>query len=123
MRGRSIQINISQLQLLQTYVDGFRNVRNVGHDLGRYEQLLPLDATLLDGKAQFLLGLIDLGTVEVIVSHFDRGFHRLDQVAIQAGILAGLEPGGAGAISELFLSARETGMLVVYLRQAWTRHR
>lgn len=101
MVGGFIQVNITQLKLLETRIDGVRNVRYVGDDLGGYEQLFSLHATLLNSESQFPFSVVNLRAVQVVVSQFDCSLYRLDQFTIDGGVSGFFEPGSPGAISEL----------------------
>ena len=80
---------------------------------GRHEQVLSRDATLADGEAQFGLGVIHLGAVQMAVPQSNRSFDRFDQIPADGSVLSRLVPGGAGAITELdrrqSKSAEKTG--------------
>lgn len=89
------------LQLLQTQLQGGGNVGNIRQHLGRDEELVTAHAGLFDGHAEFGLGFVDFGAVEVVVAHVDGGDGAVDAVLVELGFVAGLVPHGAGAIGEL----------------------
>lgn len=95
----ALQVNIVESQFLQTCVDGFGDVGNVGDDFGCDEKLLSRRTAFLDGGAEFAFCIIDFGPVEVVVAHLDGCFYGFDESAVGFAIVAGLVPGGSGAVA------------------------
>lgn len=59
------QVDVVQLQLLQAGLDRIWDVIDVVHDLGSDEELLPVNAALLDGNTKLGLGLVDCQLVSM----------------------------------------------------------
>ena len=96
-----IQIYMIDLQLLQTQFESAGDVGDVGQHLGRDEELVTADVGLFDGHAEFGLGLVDFGAVEVVVAQVDGRDGAVDAVLVELGLVAGLVPGGAGSVGKL----------------------
>jgi hypothetical protein len=86
-------------ELLQAHVQRSRDVSDVRQDFGHDVELLAGNARLLDGGPQLSLGLVDFGAVEVVVAEADGGFGAVDACLVELGLVAGLVPGGAGAVA------------------------
>jgi hypothetical protein len=86
-------------KLLQAHVQRSRDVSDVRQDLGHDVELLAGDAGLLNGGSQLGLSLVDFGAVEVVVAEADGGFGAVDACLVELGLVAGLVPGGAGAVA------------------------
>lgn len=99
-KNRNIQVDIIQLELLQTGLQCGRNIGHVLVHLGGDEQLVSGQVALRNGLAELFLGSVDFGSVEVIISQVHGTLDRVDQVAIQIGVGV-LEPCCAGPISDL----------------------
>lgn len=86
-------------KLLQARVQRSRDVSDVRQDLGHDVKLLAGDAGLLDGGPQLGLSLVDFGAIEMVVAEADGGFGAVDAGLVELGLVAGLVPGGAGAVA------------------------
>lgn len=100
-KGKSIQIHIIQLELLQTRLDGSRDICQIIHNLGGHEQLVAWHLALFDRHPQFRLGAVDLCAIQVAVAQADGGFDGFNQVPVDRRLVARLVPGGACAIGQL----------------------
>lgn len=100
-RMDQIEVDIVQPQLLQTRVDGAGDILNVGNHFGGDEELVARHAALLDGIAQLLFGIVDLGAVQVRVSRLDRQLGGIDQFLVLWRIRVRLVPCRARAIADL----------------------
>ncbi len=58
-----VQIDVAQLQLLQTCGERSGYVADVGDDFRRDVELLARDLGLLDGRAELGLGLVDFSAI------------------------------------------------------------
>lgn len=63
---KDLQVDIIEPEILQTGIDGARDVVSGALHFGSHKELLPWNATLLDCDAQLCLGSINLGPVKVI---------------------------------------------------------
>lgn len=81
-----VEVNVVQLQLLETGVDGCRNVCNRVEDLGRHEQLVAGHSARLDGNPNFLFGPICLGAVNVGKTMGNRLLEDLDELVIDGSL-------------------------------------
>ena len=63
-----LQVNIVRLQLLQTRLQGIRNIANVANDFGRKEDLVSRHSRVLDGRAEFRLRFVDFGAILMVVA-------------------------------------------------------
>lgn len=86
-------------KLLQARVQRSRDVSDVRQDLGHDVKFLAGDAGLLDGGSQLGLSLVDFGAIEMVVAEADGGFGAVDACLVELGLVAGLVPGGAGAVA------------------------
>lgn len=86
-------------KLLQARVQRSRDVSDIRQDLGHNVELLAGDAGLLDGGSQLGLSLVDFGAIEMVVAEADGGFGAVDTCLVELGLVAGLVPGGAGAVA------------------------
>lgn len=86
-------------ELLQACVQRGRDVSDVRQDLGDDVELLAGDARLLDGGSQLGLSLVDFGAVEMVVAEADGDFGAVDACLVELGLVAGLVPGGTGAVA------------------------
>ena len=96
-----IQINVVELKLPQTRINGLWDIRDVGNHFRRHKQLLSLYATLLDGKSQLGLGVVHFSAVEVIISQFQCGLDGLDKFRIDWGVWGCLVPSRSCSVSQL----------------------
>ncbi len=97
----NIQVNIVESELLQTRVDGFRDVGDVGDDFGCDEELLSRHVTLLDCGADFAFRVVDFRSVDVVVAQLDGCFDGFDELAVGFAVVGKLKPGGPGAVAKL----------------------
>lgn len=86
-------------ELLQACVQRGRDVSDVWQNLSHDVELLAGDARLLDGGSQLGLSLVDFGAVEVMVAEADGHFGAVNACLVELGLVAGLVPGGAGAVA------------------------
>ena len=86
-------------ELLQACVQRGRDVSDVRQDLGDDVELLAGDARLLDGGSQLGLSLVDFRAVEVVVAEPDGCFGAVNACLVELRLVAGLVPGGAGAVA------------------------
>ncbi len=63
-----LQINIVKLEFLQASVDGLWYVLDVRYDFRCYEKLVSCYFNLFDGKAHLFLGIVEFGSIEVVIS-------------------------------------------------------
>ena len=66
--GVHLQVHIVKLKLLETGIDGLRNVGDIGDNLSRHDKFLSRYPALFDCLAQVLLGLVDFSSIEVVIS-------------------------------------------------------
>lgn len=119
---KPIQINIVQLELLQTGLDRLRNVRDIGDHFGRNKELIPSHATLFDGNTQFCFCVVHLGSIQVVIAQFDGQLDRLDQFTVDVVSSLSLEPRRASAISKLAIVSASVEALTLNSQLAWARH-
>ena len=101
--GCQSQVQIVQLEFLEGQIERVGDVADIFYDLARHEELLPRDPALLDGSSKLRLRPVNLGTVEVVVTKFDRGLRGLDQGTINfIWPITSFEPSSPCAVSELF---------------------
>lgn len=100
-RVDQVEVDIVQPQLFQTRIDGGRDICDVGNHLGGDEELVTRHAALLDGVAQLLFRVVDLGAVQVRVSRLDRQLGGIDQFLVLWRIRIRLVPCRARAIADL----------------------
>lgn len=86
-------------ELLQARVQRSRDISNVRQHLGHNVKFLAGDARLLDGGSQLGLSLVDFGAVEMVVAEADGGFGAVNACLVELGLVAGLVPGGTGAVA------------------------
>lgn len=91
------------MEFLEGQIERVGDVADIFYDLARHEELLPRDPALLDGSSKLRLRPVNLGTVEVVVTKFDRGLRGLDQGTINfIWPITSFEPSSPCAVSELF---------------------
>lgn len=97
-----LQINMVHAQLLQAGFKRGGDISNVGQDFGDNVELLASDAGLLDSGTQLTLGLVHFGAIEVVVAETDGHFGAVNALLVQLALIAGLVPGCACAVAQLF---------------------
>ncbi|KKA25451.1 hypothetical protein T310_0517, partial [Rasamsonia emersonii CBS 393.64] len=78
--SENLQINIIELELLQTGVDGSGHIVNGLDDLCRDEKLLAGDSAFFDSYSDFCLGPVGFGAINVSVSLTDCTLHHFNQL-------------------------------------------
>jgi len=99
VEAQNLQINILNTELLQARVQRRRDVSDIRQDFRHDVEFLARDAGLLDGRSQLRFGLVDFGAVEVVVAEADGSVGAVDAGLVELGLVAGLVPGGAGAVA------------------------
>jgi hypothetical protein len=96
-----IEIHVVQPQLFQARVYRTPYVGDIRDDLRGHEKFLTGYPAFLDCLAELGLSVVDFGTVEVVVAHFDGSLDRFDEGVVDAAVVGFLVPGCACAVAEL----------------------
>ena len=99
-----IQVNVVQLQLLETFINGVGYVRYVGDDFCRHEELGSLNLAFFNGNAHFRLCVVYFGIVKVVIAKLDGSNNAIYGLSVDAARSAFVPSGPRCFLSEQWMN-------------------